>query len=311
MAEKFLVLFNPSAGGGRAMKKKEALEAALTGQGIAHEFTVTESEADLREKAANGARAGRPIVAAGGDSTFHIVVNEIMKAGKRVPLALVGMGSSNDITLEFGLETLDKACRALREARVRRIDLGIIRADGVAPIYFLGQSNIGLGAAVNRYVARLAERRRPLARRQTLAGILGILDAYRTKKVPVKLRIASPERTLEGPFVLAVFSNIRFWATGKILNPQAKPDDGRLDACLFEECTFARLVKLNSLVHKGRHGACPEVVLQQSASFEVASDTPFLIQTDGEMLLDLAGREPLALKRVRFEVAPAALDIIF
>ena len=310
MAERYLVLFNPSAGGGRAMMKKRALEAALAGRGIAHEFVVTASEADLRERAASGARAGRTIVAAGGDSTFHIVVNEVVKGGRRVPLALVGIGSSNDITLEFGLETLDKACGALKEGRVRRIDLGVIRAEGIAPVYFLGQSNIGLGAAVNRYVARLAERRRPLARRQTLAGILGILNAYRTKKVPVSLRIAGPERALEGPFVLAVFSNIRFWATGKILNPQAKPDDGKLDACLFEECTFARLARLNTLASKGRHGACPEVVLQQSASFEVTSETPFLIQTDGEMHIDPAGREPLALRRVRFEISPAALDLI-
>ncbi len=311
MAERYLILFNPSAGGGRAIERRKALEAALAGQGIANDFIVTESEADLRERAANGARSGRTIVAAGGDSTFHIVINEILNAGRRVPLGLVGIGSSNDIPLEFGLETLDKACRALKNGRLRRVDLGVVRPGTDAPVYFLGQSNIGLGAAVNRYVAGLAERRRPLARRQTLAGIMGILNAYRTGKVPVTLKISSPERSFEGPFVLAVFSNIRFWATGKVLNPQAKPDDGKLDACLFGECSFGRLVRLNSLANKGRHGKCREVVIQQSASFEVEADAPFLVQTDGEMLLDPSTNSPLGLNRVRFEIAPGALDLVF
>jgi diacylglycerol kinase (ATP) len=306
-----LVLFNPSAGGGRAMKKKEALEAALAGHGIGHELVVTKSEADLRERAGRGARSGRAIVAAGGDSTFHIVVNAIMEAGRRVPLGLVGVGSSNDIALEFGLETLEKACLALKRRRVKRVDLGLIRPERGTPVHFLGQANIGLGATVNRYVARLAERKKSLARRQTLAGVLGILDAYRTRKVPVRLRIASPEEELAGPFILAVFSNIRFWATGKVLHPGAKPDDGKLDACLFRDCSFARLVRLNSLANRGRHAGCRGVEVRRAVSFEVSADEPFLVQTDGEMLREPSTNDPLASTRARFEIVPGALDLIF
>lgn len=305
-----LVLFNPSAGSGRAAPKRERLESLLRGYGLPHEVVVTESEAHLRRLARDGTRRGRTLVAAGGDSTFHIVANEMMKAGPGGPLALVGTGSSNDICLEFGVETLDKACLAIKTGRTRRIDLGAIRHGTASPVYFLGQANIGLGAVVNRYVAGLARRKSVWSKNQTAAGILGILDAYRTRKVPLSLGVRAGEHKSDGAFVLAVFSNIRYWATGKPLLPQARPDDGLLDACLFEACSFLRLARLNRLANRASHGACREVVMRQARAFEVESDAPFHVQTDGEMLTAADSGEPLSLHRVRFEVVPSALSLI-
>ena len=303
-----LVLFNPSAGGGRALDKCAQLEGTLSRYGIKCEFTVTASEGHLRELAGRAARKGRTIVGAGGDSTFHILVNEIMAAGGRSPAGLVGIGSSNDISLEFGLETMDKACRALKEGNVRRIDLGLITAEDQAPVFFLGQANVGLGAFVNLYIAGRAKKKFLGARSQTAAGLLGIIDAYRTRKVPVNLRISDGGRTRRDAYILALFSNIRYWATGRILCPEARPDDGRLDACLFRDCSLLRLARLNSLARRGRHGGHRGVELVRSASFEVTADEPFLVQTDGEILSGPTG--PLAVRRARFEAVPAALNII-
>jgi len=306
--DKFLILFNPSAGGGRAMAKKARLEKILLGQGVRFELIVTESERQLREITAEAAHAGRWIVGAGGDSTFHIMVNEIMDAGSATPLGLIGLGSSNDIALEFGLETMDKAARALKNGRVRKIDLGLIKAGKAKPVFFLGQANIGLGANVNRYISDLAAKRSPWVRFQTAAGIRGILNAYRTKTIPLTLSINSGRQADRGTYVLAVFSNIRYWATGKLMCPGARPDDGLLDACLFRECSFARLARLNARANRGRHGTCPEVDMLQSASFEVTADEHFFIQTDGEILSGPS--EPMPLKKARFEIAPRALNLI-
>ena len=306
--DRLLVLFNPSAGGGRARAKRTQLEEMLRRYEIVHEFVATTSEAHLRELTARAARVGRPVVGAGGDSTFHIMVNEIMAAGRRAPLGLIGLGSSNDIPLEFGLETMDKACRAIKRGARRTVDLGLITPDGHDPVYFLGQANIGLGAFVNRYVAERAGKKFLWARGQTAAGILGIINAYRTRKIPVSLKISTGEQPRPGAYILALFSNIRFWATGKTLCPQARPDDGRLDACLFKDCSFGRLVRLNSLANRGRHAGCREVELGQSPSFEVTANEPFLVQTDGEILSGSSG--PLTFRRVRFEAVPAVLNLI-
>lgn len=306
--DKLLILFNPSAGGGKAMAKKARLEKALQRHAVRFEMVVTESERQLRMLIAEESRAGRAVVGAGGDSTFHLMANEIMGAGSGAPLGLIGLGSSNDIALEFGLETMDKAALALKNGRVRKIDLGLIKAGKANPVFFLGQANIGLGATVNRYVAALAARGSPWAGFQTAAGVRGILKAYRTKKIPLTLEIDSGRWTDKGRYVLAVFSNIRYWATGKMMCPGARPDDGMLDACLFRECSFARLVRLNARANRGRHGTCREVDMLQSSSFEVTADKPFFIQTDGEILSGPSG--PLSLKKVRFEVVPDALNLI-
>ncbi|MBN2199119.1 MAG: hypothetical protein JW747_04645 [Candidatus Aminicenantes bacterium] len=304
MRNKALVLFNPSAGMGRALRDRETLEGLLRDSGFAHEFVVTASEAHLRDFARRAARSGRTIVGAGGDSTFHLIVNEIMAAGGKAALGLLGLGSSNDITLEFGLETPGRAVAALQAGRTKKIDLGVIAQERRVVRYFLGQANIGLGAAVNDYVARLARRRPRLARRQTLAGILGILDAYRKRRIPVPLEVLSDRETIDGSFAAAVFSNTRYWATGKMIAPRARPDDGRLDACLIEQCPFPRLVRINALASKGRHERAREVRLLQAREFTVSSAAPLAVQADGELL------PALRPGPVQFQVATRVLRLI-
>ena len=304
---KFLVLFNPSAGGGKALKKKALLEKNLRASAISFEMVETESGAHLRELARQAAVSGRALVAAGGDSTFHIAANELLRAGSDGPLGLIGIGSSNDIALEFGLETLDRACRALKEGRTKTIDLGAIEQNREVLAYFLGQANIGLGVEVNRYVAALAKKKSPWAKWQTAAGLMGILKARRLGKVPRPLTIETEIGRSDENLVLAVFNNIRYWATGKMICPEALPDDGFLDACLFRDCSFRRLVRLNSLAGRGRHSPAREVETLRSRSFEITSEIPFEVQTDGEILIGPSGRS--LFQKIRINVLPAALKL--
>jgi diacylglycerol kinase family enzyme len=299
-----IILLNPSAGGGRAGRNRERLEKMLRDQAIAYDLIVTESEKKLQALSRKLAEKGRAIVGAGGDSTFHLIINEIMRVGGKAPFGMLGLGSSNDITREFGLEPLERAVAALKLGRTKTVDLGCLKQGSKTLRYFLGQANLGLGATVNRYMEELARGKPWLARRQTLAGTLGIIKAYRERQVPIHLTVKSEKDTLEGDFISVIFSNVRYWATGKLIAPQARPDDGRLDACLIEKCSFLRLVRINSLAKTGRHGRAPEVRLLQSAEFTVSSPAGFNIQADGEILpFDSASA-------VRIQVEPGALRLI-
>jgi diacylglycerol kinase (ATP) len=210
--------------------------------------------------------------------------------------------------MEFGIDSLDRACRSLKEGKCRRIDLGSISRNGMRLRVFLGQANIGLGALVNISVEKLAGRRPWLGRRQMMAGILGILGAYRTGGIPVGLTIASDAGTTRGRFTAAVFANIRYWATGRLICPSAKPDDGELDSCLIAACPLPRLLKIARLAGKGRHGKIPGIGWSRSRGYEVSSEASFIVQTDGEIL---GGTErPEEFRRVTFEALPGALEII-
>jgi diacylglycerol kinase family enzyme len=306
--DKAAVLFNPSAGRGKAMGMKDRVEACLRENGVPYDLFVTGSEEELRALAREHARNRSTVVGAGGDSTFHLIVNEIVKAGAVARFGMIGVGSSNDIDREFNVDSLEKACRTLKRGWSRRVDLGCIVQGSETLRYFLGQANVGLGAQVNGYVEALARRKPALGRRQTLAGVLGVIRSYRSGILPLSLTMASEAGTVRGDFVAAVFSNIRYWATGKLIAPEALPDDGSLDACLIGMCSFGRLARIARLAGKGRHGTMKEVRFLRSSSFEVSSETPFEVQTDGEII---GGAErPETFERVTFKVLPRALDLV-
>jgi diacylglycerol kinase family enzyme len=269
---------------------------------------MTRSEEHLRQLTREHARAYATVVGAGGDSTFHLMVNELVRAGTDVGFGMIGVGSSNDIALEFGLDSLDEACRALKAAHVRKIDLGCILEGNKPLAYFIGQANIGIGAFVNKYVADLSGRKLWLARRQTLAGILGIRRAYRSRRIPLRLKLTAEACHISGDYISIVFSNIKYWATGKIINPAALADDGRLDGCFVQHCSFPRLYRISSLASKGRHGKAREVKFYQAPQFEVAAESPFEIQSDGEIVKTAEGRT--SFQNITVAVLPQALKII-
>jgi diacylglycerol kinase family enzyme len=307
-ADRVSILYNPSAGMGRALRRKLKLEQILRHLEVRYDLVMSRSEEHLRELTRDHARKYATIVGAGGDSTFHIMINELIPSGTDVNFGLIGVGSSNDITLEFGVDSLEKACRALKGGRTRKIDLGCIQEGGTPRSYFLGQANIGLGAFVNMRVAEAALRKPWLARRQTLAGLLSIRKAYRSRSIPLPLKIDAGGSRSEGDFVAAIFSNIRFWATGKLINPRAAPDDSCLDACLIRDCSFRRLARISGLAGSGRHAGAREVEIRQAPAFEVTSEKPFEIQSDGEIIKTADGR-PI-FERITFSVVPGALNLI-
>lgn len=128
--DKTVILFNPSAGRGRAAGRRDALAVRLRGLGVRFEIIVTESEARLRTLTRRlAAEIGGGILAgAGGDSTFSIMAGEIVRSGvgPDVRFGMIGLGSSNDIPAAFGLGTVEAACAALARGRTLRIDAGAV-----------------------------------------------------------------------------------------------------------------------------------------------------------------------------------------
>jgi YegS/Rv2252/BmrU family lipid kinase len=306
--EKIGILFNPSAGKGKALQSKERLERLLIQHEIDYDLWVTQSEDDLRRLVREKSERYKIIAGAGGDSTFNIIINEAKKKEVELILGMIGLGSSNDITKEFEIDSLEKACAALKRKKTKRIDLGCIIEDKRIYAYFLGQVNIGLGVLVNKYVENLAKKRPKVGRVQTLAGALGIIESYSSKKIPFPLTIESEKGRIEGRYILAVFNNIQYWATGKRVNPHARVDDGRLDCCLIKDCSFPRLVRLVFLSTTGKHTRAKEVDTFQSTCFQVSSEKPFEIQADGEIIGD--PEAPSQFNRIEFKIIPQALDII-
>jgi diacylglycerol kinase (ATP) len=306
--EKIALLFNPSAGKGRAEMKRRTLQKCLKEEGIACDWFESRHEEDLRDLVKTTAADYPTLVAAGGDTTLLIVINELMRLKADSTLGMIGLGSCNDVVKEFDVHSLKKACRAIRRNHSRQVDLGVVREGNKILRYYLGQASIGLAVLINQYVEQVVRRSPRLGKYQTLSGIRGGWQACRSAEVPIKLEVDCEKGRFSGEFMLAVFNNIRYYAAGKMATPRARTDDGLLDAFLVKKCSFSRLAYIAFLTPPAAYADKKEAVILQAPKFTVRADKAFTIQIDGEVLSE-DGR-PRQFHTLEFASVPRALKII-
>ncbi len=295
------ILLNPSAGRGRALRRKERLEALLRRYEIGYKIFISKSEGHLRNLATATSRYYKTIVGVGGDGTFDIIINELMREGHGNTFGMVALGSSNDIVREFGVDSLEKACSAIKSGKTKETDLGVVTAEGSEPLYFLGTASVGLGTTVNRYVKELIRRQPILARSQFIDGLLGVYDSFATKKVPIRLTLKYDSASITSDFSLVVFNNTSFYARIKP-SPDAIPYDGLLDCCCTTAESFHRFSYVYFLARRGKHTNQQGVRLIKAQEFKILSEAGVEIQTDGEV------RGPY--KHITISVKPKALRVI-
>ncbi len=301
MGEDTAILLNPSAGGGRALKCKPRLEYLLRQHGIKYSLHVSESEDDLRRMAALAAATYPVVVGAGGDTTFNIIAKEIIESGHKPVFGVVGIGSSNDITKEFGVETLEKACSALRRFKTRKTDVGLV-SSSTGENYFLGTASIGLGVSVNKHVERDTRKHPWLANYQTIAGLLGVYKSYLSREVPVCVDISMLEESLHKSAVLFVFNNTSYYASGIRPSPSANPYDGKIDCCIIEQCSLLYFLYLAYISYIGKGMNIPIVTRRQAPFFRIGSDRDFELQVDGKIIG--------ASREFTVEVLPRVLNVV-
>ncbi len=303
------IIFNPSSGGGRAVQYKEEIESLLIKHSIKYRLYMSKSEKHLRQLVKKVSEKGseESLAVAGGDSTFTIVVNEMINNGLNKQLAMIGVGSSNDIPKEFNLETIEKSVLAIKKGKTKIIDLGLIEDQEKGGIYFIGQANIGLGAFVNRDVesSRFVKKRLP----QVIQGIYSIIKNFKNKTVPLNLYIEfDSKKGYDSEWTIALFSNIKYWATGKLLLPDAITDDGYLDGFFLKKSSFSNLIRLGILASKGKHTKDKRILIERAKEYGVKSNIPFFIQVDGDII---GGWEnPAMFNQVKIKNIPRKIEII-
>src|SRR5436305_38117 len=102
--EQIYVIYNPSAGRGRAKSRLEGLMSRLAGRVV---LASTDGPGHAETLAYQAALNGCAVVgAAGGDGTFHEVANGILRAANPAcALACLPIGSANDYAFAVGLQT--------------------------------------------------------------------------------------------------------------------------------------------------------------------------------------------------------------
>jgi diacylglycerol kinase (ATP) len=292
---------NVTAGRGGVGKCLPEVERLLTERGLDYEIVRTEGRGHATLLTREALERGRQlIVAVGGDGTIHEVVNGLIAGDKPVNpearMGVVAAGTGCDFIKTFGIPSSPShAVVHLDGDESFPIDIGKITfAEGDKDVvrYFANIAEVGLGARVVERAARLPRFLGP-----TVYFFAFWLTLARHRPAQVKVDLMT--RTYEGSMNNMVIANGQFFGGGMKIAPKAAPTDGVLDFQI-DHAGKREAIAVMPKVYKGQHVPHPKILEAKRVEASIESDSPLLIEADGEVL----GHTP-----ARFELLRDALHL--
>ena len=290
------MLVNPAAGRGRGARRLPRFRELLARHLPGHREVVTTSagsEAALVDRAL--ADGFRTIVAIGGDGTWSLVADRILRSGRDdVRLGLLPGGTGNDFGKSLGItwDRVEDVVRAIAAGAARRIDVG-----RVGDRHFLNVVGLGFDIAVIDDSYRV-----PLLKGDALYRFCAIRQLFRFPGIPIEIRADSAAPASVDHLMLVV-ANGRYFGGSFDIAPRADLHDGMIDLVSIHNAPPLARAKLFDLVAKGRHEGHPRVDIRRGARFELRFTPPLRYEVDGEVL---ETRESSLV----IESRPAALDVL-
>jgi YegS/Rv2252/BmrU family lipid kinase len=269
------LIVNPFAGGGRAARELNGVEAALRRLGLEHRVQRTRSLDHARELALAAAQAGEIAVAFGGDGLIGAVADALRQTDG--VLGVLPGGRGNDFVRMLGIpRSPPAACEVLAHGEVRRLDLGVI-----GERTFIGIASCGFDSVANR----IANETTLVRGRLVYAyGLLRALAGWRPAVFTVTID-GAPPRTVSGYTVAA--ANSRYYGGGMMLAPDATLQDGMLDVVLILDAPKLRFLRRAPAVFTGAHVRLENVELLRGGTIEISASRPFTMYADGDPIAEL------------------------
>src|ERR1700722_4108181 len=296
MKAETLVIVNPAAGGGQALRAEAGIAKLLKSGGHRADFSHSQSSEDTRQQAERAIRQGyRYVVALGGDGGFHYVVEALH--GTDAVAGFFPAGNGNDIAADLGIpaDPLD-AAEAFLKAAPRGIDLIRARFRDGRTAHYIGAGGMGLDAEA-AHLANTKFKRLPGVTRY-LAGAIWEFFNGRTTELHVEIDGV----TWDGRVLFVAVANSTRYGSGVRIAPEAKMDDGLIDVALVQEIRLARLVEAIPIVlTSGDLRGFPELKRYRCKRIVLEAERPAKVHGDGELL----GETPVELS-----VVPRAVQVM-
>ena len=290
------LLVNPAAGRGRAGAAAEAVLGELHRAGLPCTVLSPPTRAAAEQLVADAVAEGvAAVLAVGGDGAAHAVLQAV--AGTGTALALVPVGSGNDLAAELGVPADPRAAvRAaitdLRDGRVDQLDAGRCGSRWWATVLCCGFD----GAVTER------------------AGMLRWLPGRRRYDVAVLVELArlrprglglvvDGETVLhaDGPgSTLVAVGNTARYGGGSRICPDADPADGLLDVTVVGPLTRRELLWTFPRLADGSHVRHPAVSQYRGA----------VVELTGPGLSSYADGEAVAPLPATVRCVPGALSVV-
>ena len=286
---KYCLIVNPLAGKGSALKAIPEIESLLNGLGLDYDIILTEYPGHAIQLAKDaGSNGYQTVVAVGGDGTANEVINGLMQdveAGNlSANLAVLPVGRGNDFAFGMGVpQDLEEACKALAEAKTRKIDIGLVKGgDYPDGRYFGNGVGIGFDTIVGFEAAKLPN---------FISGIPAYLIAA-VKTIFLYFRApllagGMDNEVIEQTCLLVSLMNGRRMGGSFMFAPESEQDDGLLNLCIVEGISRGEVLKVFPKVMSGTQGEHPAVKMPLSQKVKITALSGSLpVHADGETICE-------------------------
>jgi len=282
------LIYNPAAGRGRARRHIGEAERWFLDRGARVEIEESASPDDMSRIAAESSRAGFDrVVVCGGDGSLNLGIRDFdLDSGT---LGLLPLGSGDDFAHVLGISSkLASACEVVLNGTPREVDVATANDRR-----YLGVAGLGFDSEVAEYAGHVKYLRGSLI---YLYSIMRVLPRFTPHHVRINGR---PEEIM-----FAAVGNSRQYGGGIRITPEAKIDDGLLDACIVHKTSRFQLLKTLPRAYTGAHVKSPFVEVRRGAEFSFTSERELDVYADGERITTTPVKFALAEKKLRF-VVPA------
>ncbi|MCC2662501.1 MAG: hypothetical protein K0S35_423 [Geminicoccaceae bacterium] len=287
-ARRLLIVFNPAAG----LRRRQRLEAVLQrlrARGCRAQVQETTGPGDAERFAAAADPACYDLlVVAGGDGTVDEAINGL--GDKRMPLAILPLGTANVLAAEIGLATdPDSVALAIALGAPRPVALGA--ANGRR---FILMAGAGFDAHVVASVTTPVKRW--LGKGAYVLAILRQLLAYR---FPL-YRVAIDDEVRQAGSVL--IANAHFYGGRFVAAPEADLQSPTFEVCLFERSGRLAAIGYALALLTGVLPRLASYRILRAGRVQIEGRPGEPVQADGDIIATLPAR---------IEVLPAALELVF
>ncbi|MBP1967388.1 diacylglycerol/lipid kinase family protein [Paenibacillus aceris] len=298
-------IVNPLSGDGRGANIWKEVETYLQQNQIPHVFKLTAKAGEATELTISMIQEHKvgKLIVIGGDGTIHEAAQglaHIHKEGITSSLAVIPSGTGNDFAKAYGIPMHPLQALNIALTGTKRVQIDLLRtASGVVAVNSIGAGFDGMVAKLtNESNYKKVLNRLRLGK---LSYFLTILRVFATYK-PCTAWLEVDGKVHELPHMwLAAVANIPFYGGAIQICPSASPYDGIADIVVIQSRGRFRLLPILFTVYQGNHIRHPAVSFYKGTSISLRSQTPLLIQADGEY----AGATPLQIV-----LAPSVITVI-
>lgn len=273
MKKNILLIVNPCSGKKRTRKSTQDVVRFLTEDGSKVTVKETACKGHAAKIAEENGEQYDLIACCGGDGTFNEVINGALNTEKKIPLAYIPNGTTNDTAATLSLPTdLRNLTELIKKDEYRKCDIGTLNSR-----YFFCAVSFGFGAEAS-FSTKQALKNKIGHVAYILSNIKKIPDVH-----PVKMDIEYDDKKISGEFIFgAVINTKSVGGMFKLDENVFKINDGKFEIVLVRKLDSIieiphALVKLQKKEYDNER-----IILIQASKVKFSSPDEVAWLIDGE-----------------------------